>query len=62
MKITSDWSSRKIGKERFANTHNDLFEPLEIKFSKERALKLKHEENKGRKFDIITGGSNAVKL
>jgi len=62
IRIRHDWTGKTISKQRFTNTHRELFEPLDTRYSKERALKLKAEETKGRKYDIITGASNEIKL
>ena len=62
MKIVPGWQSKAVVQERFGNTHKHLFEPLETNFSKERALKLREEETKGRKFNIISGKDNSISL
>ena len=62
IKIRADWTAKVVSQQRFYNTHRDLFEPLETKFRKERAMKLMSEETKGRKYNIITGAVNDIKL
>eukprot|EP00831_Metopus_contortus_P051225 TRINITY_DN43005_c0_g1_i1.p2 TRINITY_DN43005_c0_g1~~TRINITY_DN43005_c0_g1_i1.p2 ORF type:complete len:107 (-),score=22.67 TRINITY_DN43005_c0_g1_i1:37-357(-) len=60
IKIQPGWTTKKIAEERFFDTHKDLFQPAETSFNPERARKLRAEQTKGRKFDIISGAKYEV--
>ena len=62
IKIVPEWTCKAIGNERFENTHAELFTPIKNKYSTSRALKLRSEETKGRRFDIISGVSNDLDI
>ena len=55
-----EWKSKKASPNRFQNTHQDMFEPLNARVNPVRASKLKLEEKRDRPFNIISGELESI--
>lgn len=61
IKINPNWTTKHKSKGEY-NTHRNLFEPLQSNIFKGRAMKLRYEQTRGRKYNIISGASNEIKF